>query len=185
MKRLCVAFILLGTPYTTFADAYFFAGAGMGYVQSELQLNSTESEFRGSAHFVTAGLSGRGGTGMGGLLKVEAGQGQNLNTLPSSTYMELTKISFMAGKAGLMIGDLTFGGGYRMMDLKIKSLSSSTGMIERSYNEGLPLAFVSYTALSKLFRTEVELQYVTGDVGPIKYQEVSLSLSFSLNLSGM
>ena len=170
-------------PGVARAEGYFFGGAGLGYLQSGLELNATKSDFRGSSYFLTTGLVMGGGQNgsMGFLVKGEYGRGQTRNTLASNTYMEMADTSFMAAKAGVMFGNLTFGAGYRMTNLKVKSLSTTTGLATTKHDDATPLYFISYTVPNpRLVRTEVELQYISGKLGPVEFNEISLSLSLSL-----
>ena len=168
----------------SYGDSYFFAGGGLGYTQTKLELNSVKSEFRGSNYFLTGGAvlgGGKGNTGL--LLKGDVGRGQGYNLLKSESYMEMIETTYATAKVGIIFGFLAVGGGFSFTELKVKSVSNTTGAAETKESQGIPIYFISYTVPNpKQLRTEVELQYKSGKIGLIHLEEVSLLLSLSLIL---
>lgn len=178
-----IALFFLVVPSMSFADSTtVFGGFGLGIGSQTLSTpGNSASTFTTQGYFLEGGLLFK----FGGQMSAEYGASNSINTLSSETYMETGTLSYYSAKLGLNFTRLGFGGGYRHIDVNLRSISTDgSGYLESRYGGWNPFGYINcHFDVNKKIRTAVEGQYVMGKLkseNPIlpqvDYSEMSISL---------
>lgn len=181
MKLLSLVILIF--PTLSFADSTtIFGGFGLGIGSQSLSTpGNSASKFTTQGYFIEGGLLFK----FGGQISAEYGASNSINTLSSETYMETGTLNYYSAKLGLNFTRLGFGGGYRHIDVTLKSISTDgPGYLESKYEGWAPFGYANcHFDVNKTIRMAVEGQYVMGKLKSenptlpqVDYGEMSISL---------
>jgi hypothetical protein len=176
----------LDRSFTAFLGGGMLMGSTSLSIQSDA--NPTTSGYSAQGYVFEGGvslpLSQRFGTQLSG----EYGQTSALNSINSSTSLEIGTLNYYSGKLGFFYGPFTLGGGYRQSSLTVKSIATqNSGYLESNYAGGIPLVYANISFdLRKRYRGTVEAQYVLGNLSgtgtttsALSYTEYLISIRVS------
>ena len=173
--------MLLAASEANARDGFRNLYGGLGLFRSMAQYSSesAESSFNGWGASIVAGFGVPFGTSSGAFLEGEYGRVDALNTLQSTTYMEKSVNTFMAGKLGFTFDMFGIGGGAQQNAIDVDNVAT-IGTSGRSSYKGLNyFGFVRLTVESKdSFHTILEAKYGNGTFSGLEMSETTLSLRF-------
>lgn len=155
-----------------------YIGIGLSRSMAEYKSGAADSSFNGWGANAAGGLTLSGGT-FGVFLEGEYGRIESMNTFQSTSYMEKSLNTYIAGKAGFSYDLFGLGGGIQQNTIDVDNVATS-GTSGRTSYKGL-----SYFGFARLtiegresFRTILEAKYATGTFSGLEMNETSLSLRF-------
>ncbi len=145
---------------------------------AQYKSGSADSSFNGWGASAVAGLGFSSGR-IGIFVEGEYGRVESMNTLQSTTYMEKSMNTYIAGKAGISYEMLGIGAGVQQNTIDIDNVAI-LGTSGRTTYKGLNYSgFARITLDGKdSFRTVIEAKYGTGTFSGLEIGETSLILRF-------
>lgn len=185
MSRFFVAVTALTIVFATFSvstasarDAFrnVYAGVGLARSMAQYKSGSADSTFNGWGASAIAGFGFQSST-YGLYLEGEYGRVESLNTLQSTTYMEKSLNTFLAGKIGFSYEIFSLGVGAQQNTIDVDNVTT-LGTSGRTSYKGLGyFGFARMTIDSReTFRTILEAKYGTGTFSGLEMNETSLNL---------